>query len=290
MVMYFGINTYATRNPITTMKSIFTLLIGLLFTTLSFGQGNKKINQNKKDTFIKQIDRLNNTIEFYGTLSPFSGDNRSELIDSARNELTTQLLEVLNDNRILKYQMEKLITPHVLSISRSADNKVYLLSYDEKTGGSYRSSKTFIHYRLSNGTVRGELFGGGDPDILTSSAYEQIYTLDSANQKYFVIGGVQTCNTCYASVAVVIQIDSSSYQTNLVDEFNGRIHDLLFFGYNDIEKEFTYEYYAASKDDSFYEGDNENGDLQHKYKGKIKYLNGAFKAIEKCESWGKREN
>jgi hypothetical protein len=92
------------------MKRIFTLMVMLLFAIFSFGQGKTKTSPKKKDDFLLKIDRINKSLAFYGDLSPFSdNDNRFELIDSTRDEITGQLLDVLNDKRIVKYQMEKLL-------------------------------------------------------------------------------------------------------------------------------------------------------------------------------------
>jgi hypothetical protein len=109
------------------------------------------------------------------------------------------------------------------------------------------------------------------------------------NQKYFVIGGVQTCNTCIASVAITIQLDTNSHQTEIITQFDGRYDDLKVFEYDHIEKTFSYEYSAAYHYDPLYGGDNDNEDLQHKYKGKFKFINGVFLEIEKCEVWEKME-
>jgi hypothetical protein len=273
-----------------TMTKLLTIFILLFLTTQTFGQTNKKISQNKKDDISQKIAEINTLLKYYETLSPFpDNDNRSNLIDSIGNNIATRLLQILNDNRIINYPIETLLNQDEISISKSNDNKIFLFSFDEKTGGSYRTSKTIIHYRLANGTVKADLFGGEASEALATSTYGQVFLLDSLKEKYFVIGGVQTCNTCYASLAITIQLDSSSYLTDLIALYNGRYYDLKVFEYDSIEKVFSYEYYAADNDDSLYGGDNESGQLQHKFKSKFKFINGAFLEIEKCELWDKKE-
>ena len=119
--------------------------------------------------------------------------------------------------------------------------------------------------------------------------YGHVFLIDSLNQKYFVIGGVQTCNTCNASSAITLKLDTSTYQTDLIAQYDGRYSDLKVFEYDSFEKVFSYEYCAADNNDSLYGGNNENDQLQHKYKSRFKFINGVFLEIEKCELWVKKE-
>lgn len=271
------------------MRQALTILILSFLSIQTYGQvsNNKPI---KKNDFIKQVEKINILLKQYETLTPFSdNENSFELIDSVSTEITTRLLKVLNDKRILNYQIETLFTEEELMISKSDDNKIYFFSIDEKTGGSYRTSKTIIHYRLPNGIVKAEFFSGKASEVLATSTYGQIYLLDSLTQKYFVIGGVQVCNTCKVLLALTIQLDTNSINTELIAQYDGRYYDLKTFDFDSLSKEFNYEFYAADNDDSLYGGDNEKEGLKHRYKSKFKYLNGEFSEIEKYEFWDKKE-
>ncbi|CAN5168354.1 hypothetical protein BH09BAC5_BH09BAC5_10100 [soil metagenome] len=282
-------NAEVTSNFNTTISKKLTIIILFILNTQVFGQFNKRPNPKKRDNFIQQTEKINSLLKYYKTLSPFSdNENRFEIIDSIGNEITTRLLKVLNDKRILNYQIEKLLTNDDLSISKSADNKIYFFSIDEKTGGSYRTSKTIIHYRLPNGLVKAEFFGGNASEALATSTYAEIFLLDSLNQKYFVIGGVQTCNTCIASLAITLQLDSNSINTELIAQYDGRYYDLKVFDFNFELREFNFEFYSASDDDHLYGGENEIPGFQHRFKSKFKYLNGKFVEVEKCEFWDKK--
>ncbi len=198
-------------------------------------------------------------------------------------------MKILNDKRIINYPIETLLNQNEISISKSNDNKIFFFSIDEKTGGSYRTSKTIIHYRLSNGIVKAEFFSGKASEELATSTYGHIYLLDSLTQKYFVIGGVQVCNTCKVLLALTIQLDTNSINTKLIAKYDGRYYDLKTFDFDSQSKEFNYEFYAADNDDSLYGGDNEKEGLKHRYKSKFKYINGEFLEIEKYEFRDKKE-
>jgi hypothetical protein len=271
------------------VQKIFIIIILLFITIEGNAQGTKKEHRLKKDNFKIQIDSINYFLQRYDTLSPFSDhENIYDIISLTRQEITTRLLNVLNDKKILEYQIENLFTSSELTISKSDDNKIYFLSIDEKTGGSYRTSITIIHYRLRNGVFKSEYYGG-DPEGSSSSTYGQPYLIDSMNQKYFIIGSVQTCNTCNLSSAMTLKIDSNSYKVNTVFQFEGRYYDLEIFDYNEVDKVFSYEYSSSEQDDSLYgDGDIPLG-FRRKYRGKFKYYNGEFLQIENCEFLDKKE-
>ena len=67
------------------------------------------------------------------------------------------------------------------------------------------------------------------------------------------------------------------------------LNHLKIFEYDSAERVFSFEYDAADNDDSMYGGNNENFGLQHKFKSKFKFINGAFFEIEKCELWDKKK-
>ncbi len=269
---------------------LLTICIFLLLSSHLFGQTNKKVTKHKKDEIIQKIEGINTLLKSYATLSPFSeNEDRFEMIDSISNEITTRLLNILNDKRIINYPIETLLNQDEISISKSIDNKIFFFSIDEKTGGSYQTSKTIIHYRLLNGTVKADFFGDEASEVLATSTYDQVFSLDSINQTYFVIGGVPTCNTCFVSSAITIQLDSSSFQTDLIAQFDGRFDDLKVFEFDSISQILTYEYFAADNDDSLYGGNNEYIKLQHKFNSKFKFVNGEFLEIEKCEWWDEIE-
>jgi hypothetical protein len=269
---------------------VLIIFILLFITAEIFGQVNKKTTKIQKDDIVQKIAEINTLLKFYGTLSPFSdNDNRFELIDSISDNITTKLLQILNDKRIINYPIETLLNQDQIFISKSNDNKVFFFSIDEKTGGSYNTSKTIIHYRLTNGIVKAEFFEGEASDALATSTYGQVFLLDAMSQLYFVTGGVQTCNTCSVSLAITIKLDTNSYHTKLIAQFDGRYDDLKIFEFDSVGKVLVYEYYAADNDDPLYGGNNEYLELQHKFKSRYKFINGGFLEIEKCELWDKKE-
>ncbi len=105
---------------------LLTICILLFLSSQLFGQTNKKVTKHKKDEIIHKIEGINTLLNYYGTLSPFSeNDDRFEMIDSIGNEITTRLLNILNDKRIVNYSIETLLNQEEISVSKSIDNKIF---------------------------------------------------------------------------------------------------------------------------------------------------------------------
>lgn len=259
----------------------------LIFTNQSFAGDGKP-----KDKFKLKIDSLNYFFSIYDTLSPFSDrETIFDEIESYQKEIIKRLLDILNDKRIVNYEIEALLKKNIVSISKSDDSKIYFLSIDAKTGGTYRPSINIFHFRLRNGEAKAEILGGYDgmhTDASNSSDYGKIYTIDSLNNTYLAIGGVATCATCVAFFATIIQLDTTSFTRKIVYQYDGR-SGLLQFDFDKKVNVFYYDYYAEENDDSIYGGDNPNPTLRHRYKGKYKYIDGEFIEVEKCELWDKND-
>lgn len=268
------------------MKKIMTLWILLFASTSAFGETARQNNQENHQDFVQKTEKINSLLQYYSTLSPFSDEpDRFEVIDSVRTDIIDRLLDVLNDKRILDYEIEELITEDELLISKSEDNRIYFFSISEKTGGSYRTSETIIHYRPAGEGVKAELFGGEASQALATSTYSQVYLIDGPAQKYVAIGGVSTCNTCSAMLAVVLEMGRDSLETDLFALYDGRHYDLDTFEYHREMKKFEFVYYSADDGDPLYgEGHGKEG-FRRKYQHMFKYINGEFMETETCKRW-----
>ena len=270
---------------------LFLLVIILFFITLfANAQRASKEKRVKKDDFKIQIDSINYFLQCYDTLKPNSdGESNIEIISSVQGEITERLLKILNDKRILEYQIENLFKSNDLYITKSDDNKIYFLSIEEKTGGSYRSSITIIHYRLKNGTFKSEYYGGNNEES-SIPVFGKPYLIDSLNQKYFMIGGVETCNTCHFSAAMTLQLDSSYCNINTIFQFDGRYDDLEIIEYDTLTKVFSYEFFSSSNDDLLYGDSNIPLGFRKRFIGKFVYHDGDFIQIENCEYLIKKDD
>ena len=273
------------------MKNKFILLLLFLIPRKGFC-----FNEESKDKFNQKIDSINYFLSVYDTLSPFSPNpNINELIYSVQEEITTRLLEILNDNRIILYEIDTIFMHNSLQIARSEDRRVYLLSFDQKTGGTYQPSTNIIHYRLKNGSVKAEIFGGveegglgenGDnSERYGTSNFGGIFTLDSIQHFYLTIGGVKGCGTCIGVFAVSIKLDSSEFSARTITSFDGRYHNLEEFDFYPQTKEIKYDFWNGDPGDSLYGSEDLYPGYRKRIKGKLRYIDGNFIPVESCEYW-----
>ncbi len=275
------------------IKLLITSTLMLIFLFTSLGSA-KAISAHGivpgKDKFKQRLDSIQYLLSVYDTLSPFAEyENAFDRIVDVQSQISDKLIKVLSDPRIVKYNITELFGNTGLMISHSSDERIYFLSLDEKTGGSFRSCITIIHYRLPNGIFQASYFGDGDDDALSTSVYDTPYLLDSISNIYFVSGSVTTCNTCVAAVAITLQLDSAGYTTDVVYAYDGRYYDLLKFDFDTHTKTFTYEYYEPLADDPLYAEDDEQTLHQMRCIGLFAFEQGKFFEKSKCEYWEPRE-
>lgn len=265
------------------MKQVIFSFVYFFLTSFILGQSTN-LKGEATPEFLNNITSINSLLSIYATLSPFSSEtNRFERIDSVQNEITTKLIRILRDKQILNYQIEELFTNPELSISKSPDNRIYFLSLDEKTGGSFRSNKTIIYYQTLNNDINAHLYGNDKLDLRASSSYGDIHLIDSISNQYLVIGGVTTCNTCLFKFAMTLKLDSTSIQHNVVTYYDGRTGYLDELSFHPGAKEIICLYTKAGNDDSLYGDDAYIEGFTHSVKHLFKFINGEFIKVETCD-------
>lgn len=207
----------------------------------------------KRDTFQRKIDSINYYYSVYDTMPGWMGGNMGgDLFESTKENLTRLLLDVLGDTKILKFDLNSAFPqiPH----TASADNRIHFFSFDEKTGGSWRTSYTFLHERANNGSVRATFLG----EDYFFATYYQVYCLDPKAGKYLALGGVRTCNTCTAEMALFIQPDSTA-TAEIEAMYDCRYMYSGGMEFDTITKKLTY-HYSNRSDDSLYGSSNPSAD------------------------------
>jgi hypothetical protein len=240
----------------------------------------------KKDLFQRKIDSINYYLGIYDTLSPFADyDNRFELIDSVQTKIMTGLLDVLNDGKILKYDLEKTFNPNSLYHTSSADQRVQFFTIDAKNGGSWRQQLTILHTREKNGTVHAIELG----EAYSYAAFGSIEIIDTVSGAYIALGGVATCNTCEFDLAILIHPDSTVPPEEILS-FETRTGYNYSLDYNSESRTLTYEF-SNTTEDPLMEGTPSTfeidsiGDhvLKFTYSGTFLWMDGYF--IKSGECW-----
>lgn len=262
------------------MMKIITVLALVCFTATLHAQPGTVANPKKKNELNRQAQKINDLLSQYAQLSPFSDKDMGQ-IEPMGNEIIARLLTLLNNERIIMYDLEKLLEGDELVISKSADRRVWFFSIDEKTGGSFRPFKTIVHYQLPDGNVKAVLLSQGEEDAVGVSAYGEVYLLDSLSGTYVALGGVRTCNTCIAEQAITLRPDTTGINMQIVAEYDGRDNNLQRFEYNSNQQELYFEYESPDETDTLYGNGDDN--LRFIYKSRYRFTKGAFVEVEKCQ-------
>jgi len=246
----------------------------------------------KKDTFQRKIDSINYYLRIYDTLSPFAEyDDRFSLIESVQEKIISGLIDVLNDQKIQKYDLNNTFDPNFLYHNSSADGRVHFFTIDAKNGGSWRMQRTILHTRLKDGTVRAAELG----ENYAYASFGDVQLVDSTSATYIAIGGVQTCNTCIAMMALVIQPDSAS-APEIICSFDSRTVDEYDMVYDPLTKTIfcqhsirTNDPLSGSPDDSFEDGEEQFSEQPQKitFQNEFAFRHGKFVRIKAC--WSSEE-
>jgi hypothetical protein len=169
------------------------------------------------------------------------GDFKKDSIDGGsaieyyQNKIYDNLKKILTYKIIYQYDLKKLLVNQELAISISPDGKLYNLVYDEKTGGSYRSQISIIHYRIGGSLVYNS-FGPksvednqADSSGFNTDGYSLIDTIHTSEGiKYLLQGSVAGCNTCVGQYIELVKFSKGNFEW----DFNYTL-DTRSYGDND---------------------------------------------------------
>lgn len=217
----------------------------------------------KQEKFSKLIEKINHSLLEYNKLSPFGssyypidgfGLSKQEIkkiiadadydgilsvnkdsiqeyymIVFFQGEIEAYLDKIIEHPDFLKNDIANLIKGNVLSIVKSDDNKLLNISFDEKTGGSYRSQISKMYYintetgntiNISDSSVVVkdvyDKYGGRIYSSLAKDGYNQIYTLQTTEEtKYVLTGFVRGCNYCFETFVQLLNFSEGK----IIEEF-----------------------------------------------------------------------
>lgn len=242
----------------------------------------------RRDTFKQKIDSINFYLTEYDSLPYWCPDEDCYTrLAFVQDKIIGGLLDVLNDPKITKYDLNKCFIQNSLAHTASSDGKIHFFSIDEKTGGTYRSCLTILHSR-SSGNVVSARFMGSSQESYGYSSFYAVHLLDSANQSYLALGAVRSCSTCMSEFAIVVSADSSiAPVVALALDF--RFDDGSGINYSDSTKSLTYQYAARSDDSLFGERYTDGEEINEEteiinYTGTLIFRHGKFVETENCTS------
>lgn len=113
-----------------------------------------------------------------------------------QQRILKELENALNSKLILNFDLHKLFENN-FHITKSPDNKLFNLSFEAKTGGTYRGHVSVLHYRPGNDLIQNHY---------TSSNYTEFdnyYKIDTINTNmgtgYLLLGFTRMCSWCFTN-------------------------------------------------------------------------------------------
>lgn len=253
-------------------KYVYIIIVFFCCPMIVFGQ--------KQENFNKLVERLNHCLLEYNKLTPLGGydtyysvnsfglskqeikemvakadyDNilsanrdsiqKDYMIEFFRIKIEDYLDKIIKHPDFFKNDFTSLFNYEILSIVKSDDNKLLNISFDEQTGGTYRSQISKMYYI---DTEKAEIIDLNQTDnsIFVPDGYNAIYTIQTAEGiKYVLTGGVQVCNTCFYRFVQVIKFSENEFSEELMVSVTSRDWSDEGVTYNNEEKAIYVNYHV----------------------------------------------
>ena len=170
----------------------------------------------------KEIKELLIDADYDATLSQNKDSIQSDhMIFYYQKKITERINQIIRHPDFQKVNIKELITSDELSIVVSDDNKLFNFTFDEKTGGSYRSQISIIHYVdfIPKDSTQLTEFNS----FFSSDGYSKIYTLKTdEGTKYVLTGYVRGCSYCFLSFVRLITFKDNEFKEEFMYSVNNR--------------------------------------------------------------------
>ena len=154
----------------------------------------------------------------------------SDLIYYVQDRVQSRIEKITRIADLYSYDLVEIFQNYELAVVRSTDGKLYNFSLDEKTGGSYRSRVSWMHYTEENNesitlqkeaTYSESIFYGFEND-----GYDRIDTVHSGDQVNYVLkGSVQGCNACFLTYVEMVKYENGQFANEFYYSVESRSWD-----------------------------------------------------------------
>lgn len=129
--------------------------------------------------------------------------------------------KILRWKNIDQYDLT-LLFGNFLTIAKSPDRKLYCFSFDEKTGGTYRSCISLIYYNPGEGESQ-KSFSIEEGSIFNKDGYNTIDTIHTVKGiKYLMSGRVAGCSSCIGNYIDLVHVEKGEFVSDFSYHANAR--------------------------------------------------------------------
>lgn len=190
---------------------------------------------------LRRLDGIRKDLARYDTLSPFED---FEAIETLAVGIIQASMSVLSDPQLTRALVEQHISMGPLQYLPSADDRVWLFSLEENTGGSFRSRLTFGRFLLPNGrlVITQDLASlnnvQGSRTSISIGGFDAMHRIDDST--YFVSSNVQGCSACLTLEAWRLVLSADGPRFFRFHSFDGWRDDVERFSYDSARRRFNY--------------------------------------------------
>jgi hypothetical protein len=154
------------------------------------------------------------------TRHPF--DDTTDNILNLNQSIAETLKAILTNPQITSQNMDSLLKSPGLGIVHSEDKRLWIFSWYENNGGSFKSNANMVYYKTGSGKSKigydeSDTFGQSGDNLFSSNgaSFDTIYKLNSKTKDlYLCTGSGVGCNTCVFQVATVVELKKDSADFN----------------------------------------------------------------------------
>lgn len=225
----------------------------------------------------KQVEQVRKDLDRYYALELSDQDAIFEL----QERIFSSCLLILNDPLSVELKATAVLDHDALQSVGSADERLWLLSLDLRTGGSFRERRSMAQLRAADGSVHAFPLGVTDREGysecgLSLAWFEAPVSLDDST--YFTVASIIGCSTCIDLCAVTLRVRNMDLQAESFFSFSGRMGMVSHFDYDPSTSTFSYAF-EQLEDDPIYTLES-----LPKQSGTFRYVEGNFLEITHCES------
>ena len=166
------------------------------------------------DTVLIKTRKLKTLLSQADTLTPEETYSDTTYDIGINNEIGRQLIAILTIPTIVNYNLDSLLEHPFLNMAHSKDKRLWIFSWRENTGGTFKSSLNLIHYRTKSNKpkVVADFLQEKDEDFDSNggSFYSILPLKSTSSSIYLCLGRVGFCGTCCAEIASVLELTDDS--------------------------------------------------------------------------------
>jgi hypothetical protein len=150
-------------------------------------------------------------------LSPFEDDNDS--IELVHGLIAGKLTEIMTRPAFVPFNLDSVLDFPSLEKVHSSDKRLWIFSWYENTGGSWKSNINLVHWRTRSGKLMTDFIEDLQESAQGfeghSASFHTIYKLKSPNKDlYLCMGHGLGCSTCLYDVATVVELTPNGANFN----------------------------------------------------------------------------